>query len=130
MHISLRSGERIYINGAVVRVDRKVSMEFLNDVTFLLESHVLLAEHATTPLRQLYFIVQTMLIEPSKADEARAMYEKSRAALMVSFKNPDVLAGLERVHQQITSDKVFDALKTIRMLYPIEEAIMGRGRAA
>ncbi|HET6377498.1 MAG TPA: flagellar biosynthesis repressor FlbT, partial [Methylocella sp.] len=25
MHISLRAGERIYINGAVLRVDRKVS---------------------------------------------------------------------------------------------------------
>jgi flagellar biosynthesis repressor protein FlbT len=44
MNISLRRGERIFINGAVLRVDRKVCLELLNDVTFLLESHVMQAE--------------------------------------------------------------------------------------
>ena len=38
---------------------------------FLLESHVLQAEQATTPLRQLYFILQVMLMNPGGADEAR-----------------------------------------------------------
>ena len=56
MQISLKAGERIYINGAVVRVDRKVSIELMNDVVFLLEAHVLQAEETTTPLRQLYFV--------------------------------------------------------------------------
>lgn len=130
MHISLRSGERIYINGAVVRVDRKVSMELLNDVTFLLESHVILADDATTPLRQLYFILQTVLIEPAKADEARAMYEQSRALLMVSFTSRDVLDGLERVHKQIEAGKIFDALRIIRTLYPLEEAILAGRRSS
>jgi len=46
LHISLRPGERIYVNGAVLKVDRKVSIEFLNDVTFLLEQHVLLPDDA------------------------------------------------------------------------------------
>lgn len=128
MQISLRAGERIYINGAVVRVDRKVSVELLNDVAFLLESHVLLAEQATTPLRQLYFIVQTMLVEPVKAAEAQAMFEQSYALLMMSFKNADVLAGLQRVHQQISTGKVFDALKIIRGLYATEQAILARGQ--
>ena len=41
MCISLRSGEKIYINGAVLRVDRKVTLELINDVTFLLESQVM-----------------------------------------------------------------------------------------
>ena len=31
MNISLRKGEKIYINGAIFRVDRKVSIELLND---------------------------------------------------------------------------------------------------
>ena len=70
MHISLRPGEKLYVNGAVLRVDRKVSVEFLNDVTFLLENHVILPEEANTPLRQLYFVVQTMLIEPARLPSA------------------------------------------------------------
>ena len=65
MHISLRAGEKIYINGAVLCADRKVSLELLNDATFLLEAHVMKVESATTPLRQLYFIVQIMLMNPT-----------------------------------------------------------------
>ena len=53
LRISLKAGEKIFINGAVLRVDRKVALEFLNDVTFLLENHVLQPEEAKTPLRQL-----------------------------------------------------------------------------
>ena len=41
MNITLRAGERIYINGAVLRVDRKATLELMNDATFLLETHVM-----------------------------------------------------------------------------------------
>ena len=50
MNITLRAGEKLYINGAVIRVDRKATIELLNDVTFLLENHVMQADQATTPL--------------------------------------------------------------------------------
>ena len=67
MNITLRAGERIYINGAVMRVDRKATIELMNDATFLLETHVMQAEDATTPLRQIYFVVQVMLMDPARA---------------------------------------------------------------
>jgi flagellar biosynthesis repressor protein FlbT len=75
MKVSLRPGERIFINGAVLRADRKVSIQFLNDVTFLLENHVLQPEAATTPLRQLYFIVQTMAIDPATLAMSTELFE-------------------------------------------------------
>ena len=74
--INLKSGERIFINGAVLRVDRKVSIEFLNDVTFLLEAHVMQPEQTTTPLRQLYFIMQTMVIDPADAATAKRLFDE------------------------------------------------------
>ena len=66
MNITLRAGEKLYINGAVIRVDRKATIELLNDVTFLLENHVMQADQATTPLRQIYFAVQVMLMDPGR----------------------------------------------------------------
>ncbi|MFO7460819.1 MAG: flagellar biosynthesis repressor FlbT, partial [Desulfatiglandales bacterium] len=62
LKISLKPNEKIYVNGAVLKTDRKVSLEFLNDVDFLLEAHVMQPEEAITPIRQLYFIVQVMLM--------------------------------------------------------------------
>ena len=124
LRISLKSGERIFINGAVLRVDRKVALEFLNDVTFLLENHVLQPEDANTPLRQLYFIAQMMLINPEGAEQSMAMFRKSVIMLLNCFKHEEVLAELKRIDGMVTSGRAFDALKAIRALYPIEDKIL------
>ena len=124
MHISLRAGEKIYINGGVLRVDRKVSLELLNDVTFLLESHVIQAQDAKTPLRQLYFVVQLMLIQPSEAEEARAMFRRLLPLLLTTFENRDILAGLKTVDVLVAEGRHFEALKTIRGLFAVENSIM------
>ncbi|MBP2548041.1 flagellar protein FlbT [Neorhizobium galegae] len=124
LRISLKSGERIFINGAVLRVDRKVALEFLNDVTFLLENHVLQLEDATTPLRQLYFIAQMMLINPEGKEQSLAMFRKSITMLISCFHDDEVLAELKRVDAMVASGRAFDALKAIRGLYAIEDRIL------
>jgi flagellar protein FlbT len=130
LRISLKSGERIFVNGAVLRVDRKVAIEFLNDVTFLLENHVLQPEQATTPLRQLYFIAQMALINPEGAEQSIAMFRKSVIMLLSCFKNDEVLAELKRVDALVTQGRAFEALKAIRGLYPIEDRILNNQEMA
>ena len=124
LRISLKAGERIFINGAVLRVDRKVALEFLNDVTFLLENHVLQPEDATTPLRQLYFIAQMILINPEGKDQSTTLFRKSIVMLLSCFKNEEVLAELKRIDGLVATGKAFDALKSIRGLYVVEDGIL------
>lgn len=124
IQISLRAGARIYINGAVVRVDRKVTLKLLNDVAFLLESHVLQAEETTTPLRQLYFVLQTILMDPGNAPAARALFNSVLSSTMSSFRNETIVAKLDLVVSMVAEDRVFDALREIRALFPIEDQIM------
>ena len=125
MQIALKPGERIFINGAVIRVDRKVTIELMNDVTFLLESHVLQVEDTTTPLRQLYYVVQTMLIEPRSAKEAHRLFREQLATLMATFRSESVLTALAQVGKLVESDRLFEALRTIRRLFMVESAILG-----
>ncbi|RVU20273.1 flagellar biosynthesis repressor FlbT [Methylobacterium oryzihabitans] len=127
MNLSLRAGERVFINGAVLRVDRKVTIELMNDATFLLENHVIQPEEATTPLRQLYFAAQTMLIEPARAEEARAVYRRLDAALMATFVNAEILHGLRNAAAMIEAERPFEALKVIRGLYPAEATVLAGG---
>lgn len=124
LRIALRAGEKIFVNGAVMKVDRKTSLEFMNDVTFLLESHVLQADDARTPLRQLYFIVQMILIDPANAEEARRMFSATHKLLLGSFKNEDIRDGLSDIAEMIERDRPFDALKRLRALIPVEDDIM------
>ncbi|WP_395665167.1 flagellar biosynthesis repressor FlbT [Methylocella sp.] len=128
MHLSLRAGEKIYINGAVLRADRKVSIELLNDVTFLLEAHVMKVEDAVTPLRQLYFIVQIMLMNPTDSDRAAQMFEQSMRSLLSIADDGMLRAGLQNVKAHVDAGRVFEALKAIRALFPAEAEIL-RGAA-
>jgi flagellar biosynthesis repressor protein FlbT len=130
LKISLKPNEKIYINGAVLRVDRKVSIELLNDVQFLLENHVLQADEASTPLRQLYFIVQIMLMNPGGAGQALAMFRKSLPLLIASFTDERVKTALKDIDRQVSEGHVYEALKAIRALYPIEQAILENGASA
>lgn len=124
LKISLKAGERIYLNGAVIRVDRKCTIELMNDVQFLLENHVLQADNASTPLRQLYFILQVILMNPEGADDARAMFRRSLPLMLATFSNEEVRAGLKQVDRLVGEGEVYEALKQIRGLYRLEEEIL------
>jgi flagellar biosynthesis repressor protein FlbT len=125
LKISLKPNEKIYINGAVVQVDRKVSIEFLNDVQFLLENHVLQADQASTPLRQLYFITQVILMNPEDAEPARDMFRRSLSLLLESFSDEQIRSTLKQVDRLVGEGHVYEALKAIRSLYALEYQIMG-----
>jgi flagellar biosynthesis repressor protein FlbT len=124
MKVSLRAGELIYINGAVLRVDRKVALELVNDVMFLLEGQVMQAADATTALRQLYFIVQHMLMNPTNHQDATTLYGQHHAALKAACENQEMLEGLAAIEDLVGADRYYEALKRIRALFPVEQAIL------
>lgn len=124
MNISLRADEKIYVNGAVLRVDRKVSIELLNDVTFLLESHVMQANDATTPLRQIYFVIQIMLMDPNATPAALELSRKLIDAALRTFESREILSGLKAIDEMVVCARYFDAMKALRALFPAERASM------
>jgi flagellar biosynthesis repressor protein FlbT len=121
MFIHLKRGEKLYVNGAVLRVDRRTSLEFLNDVSFLLENHVLQAEQATTPLKQLYFVAQTMLMDPSNAGMTVELYKHLSHRLRLSCTNSRIRDSLDVADKKVVEGRYFDALKYLRSAFAEEE---------
>ena len=133
LSLLLKAGDRLFLNGAVIRADRKVRIEVLNDAIFLLGTHLLQPEDANTPLRQLYFAVQTMLVEPDAATNAKVMALRMTASLMQAFSNREVLSGLMDIEHDIQRGKPYPALKKLRALYQFEQSILNneqKGKAA
>ena len=124
MNITLRAGERIYINGAVLRVDRKATLELMNDATFLLETHVIQATEATTPLKQVYFVVQVMLMDPTSAKATVPLATSLIDKALLAFVHPQIRQGLLAVTDLIGRSRYFEAMKSLRVLYPLEQAEM------
>src|SRR5687767_4026952 len=117
MLIHLKRGEKLYVNGAVLRVDRRTSLEFLNDVSFLLENHVMQAEEAKTPLKQLYFIVQTMLMGPANAAMTAELYKHLSHRLRTTVADDQIIAAVDQADRKVLDGRYFDALKIIRSAY-------------
>lgn len=126
MHIHLKRGEKLYLNGAVLRLDRRATLELMNDAQFLMEGHVMQAENATSPLRQLYFVTQTMLMDPTNADMTAELYKHQSAQLRRVCHTPTVLATLERADGFVMEARYFDALKVLRSAFAVEDEIMAR----
>ncbi|MEK4035340.1 flagellar biosynthesis repressor FlbT [Methylocystis sp. IM3] len=124
MNISLRRGERIFINGAVLKVDRKVCLELLNDVTFLLENHVMQADSANTPLKRLYFIIQAMLMSPNDCEAPLQLCREMFVSLSSEPLDPRIMEGLRAAVRNIEDKRMFDALKVVRSLFPLEAELL------
>ena len=124
LSLLLKAGDRLFLNGAVIRADRKVRIEVLNDATFLLGTHLLQVEDARTPLRQLYYAVQTLLIEPDSAAGASVMAQRMLASQMMAFGNRAILDGLREVERDLARGKPYPALKILRSLFAVEDRIL------
>ncbi len=130
MIITLRAGERFFINGAVIRIDRKASIELLNDVTFLLENHVMQAENATTLIRQIYFAVQIMLMDPAAAASAAPLADSLVESALVSYRAPQLTERLQGVAASLARQRYFEALKALRGLFALEDQELAPPAAA
>ncbi len=130
IQLYLKANEKIFINGAVLKVDRKVSFELLNDVTFLLESNVIQKEDANTAMKQLYFVVQLMLMHPGDIDQPMTMFKTMVNSLLATLETPELIKGVKDVDVEVSTGKYFAALKIVRNLIAIESEILSPGSAA
>jgi flagellar biosynthesis repressor protein FlbT len=128
MQIHLKRGEKIYVNGAVLRVDRRASIEFLNDVNFLLENHVIQADDARTPFKQLYFVVQTMLIDPENAGVTLELYKHLSHRLHKAVDTAEFVEVLRATDERVEGGRHFDALKQLRGAFRLEEDLLSGRR--
>lgn len=130
MRFSLKAGERIFINGAVLTVSQKVTLSLLNDARFLLESHVLQVNDATSPMRQLYFVVQALLINPQESVKTILAFRNLHDALALIYTDDKVKDALRTVRELVEADRTFEALKIIRNLFEMDDNRVSRIEAA
>ena len=119
IRLHLGANERLFINGAVLRTDRKVSVELLNDATFLLENHVLQKDMATTPIRQMYFVAQLLLMDPASSENSIEVFRSIVTGTLEKMEYQQLANAVKDVDVDVSSGKVFSALKKLRELVSI-----------
>ena len=115
MHIALKKGSKIYLNGAVIRVDRKVNIELLNEATFLLESNMMDADEANTPLKQIYYVLQSAMLRPNSASSVNRLLRVMTDALEHTA-TPERSGSMDDVTRMCADGRYYDALKRLRTI--------------
>jgi flagellar biosynthesis repressor protein FlbT len=125
MQIHLKKNEKLYLNGAVIRLDRRGTIELLNDANFLMENHIMQPEQASTPLRQVYFVVQLMLMDPPNAPLLKELFAVNMAQLRRTT-SEELDEIIESVEKRVIDGGYFEAMKTIRQAYALEQRTANR----
>lgn len=129
LKLKLKSGEKVYINGALVENrGAAAELEILNKVPLLREKDILLEKDADSPCRQVYFIVQTLYFNPS--DEAKVLQLLSKLTLEIVKAAPSTASLLEKMFGEVSQRKYYSALRTVGELIRYEETLLSHAKPA
>ena len=114
IRIFLKEDEQVYLNGANIRVDRKVSIELLNKPKFLLTHHIMPIADVDSPLKQLYFVIQLMIIETVPRHDAKKMFKEAIRLILQDNDLPYINHLVKNVLDCVNRDREYHALKMLR----------------
>ena len=125
LKLNLRANERLVINGALLTALKPTSLLINNQVSMLLERHIMRPEHANTPARRIYFAVQCAYI--ADASE-RAPYLEQAQSYIRDFEgateSSKMRALLGDMRRHLEQRAYYDALKQCRDLISYEEVVL------
>lgn len=121
LKLSLKPGERIAINGAViVNGDRRTEFAVENKASILRERDIMRAEEATTPARRVYLPVMMMALAPLDRREAFAEFDRRLSEFAEAVSTPQALGLCLKISAAVANGAYFKALGHCRSLIEYE----------
>lgn len=122
LKLTLKPGERVAINGAViVNGDRRSSLIVENKARVLRESDIMQPEDATTPARLIYIPIMMMYLEPDDQASMSAEFEKRLKEFMAAISSADALQTCATLAAHVANKDFYKALIECRALMEFEE---------
>src|SRR5580698_4796680 len=115
LKLKLAANERLIVNGAVmVNGGCRTTLIIRNFAHIMREKDVLQEEDANTPTRRLYFILQTMLMQPPPSEAVEASYRLAHSQLTTAYERPDNLVILAEVDRMVGIGDFYKAMMKLQ----------------
>ena len=125
LKISLKPGEKVVINGAVIsNGDRRASFVLQNKASVLRERDIMQAEEANTPARRIYFPVMMMYLDEGGQDDYYTEFSTRMNEFMDAVQRPEVITECIRINKDVANKDYYVALKACRKLFEYEEQLL------
>ncbi|MFO7716070.1 flagellar biosynthesis repressor FlbT [Desulfosarcina sp.] len=123
LKITLKSGERMIIGGAVVtNGPTKCNLIIENTVPILRDKDILSTDKANTPARRIYFSIQLMYIDGTHLTAHHKLYWKLVREFLDAA--PSALGIIDKISEEILNGNYYQALKNCKKLIAYEEEVI------
>lgn len=126
LRISLRNGEPVIINGAVLRSVGRTDLVVENNATVLRGRDVMKPEDANTPARRLYFACMMAYIDSDNLEKHQETLLSQLQALVTALEAPEAKAMCLSFAEKVALGKFYAALSDCRWLFKYEAEVLGR----
>jgi flagellar protein FlbT len=126
LRISLRDGEKIVVNGAVLRAGGRANLWVENTVAMLRGSDVMTPEQANTPARRLYFFCMMAYIDPANAADHQDSLAELTRQFLDALVSPDARGLCIGFAETVATGDYYRALADCRALIDYETQALSR----
>jgi len=130
LRITLRDGEQMIVNGAVLRSVGRTELCVENNVSLLRGREVMAPEEAVTPARRLYYACMLAYIDPEGASGHHDAIIGYLSGLIVALESLDAKAACVRFAGKVATGNYYRALADCRALISYESEVFNRTLAA
>jgi flagellar protein FlbT len=125
LKITLKPGEKIIIDGAVIKNGEKATTFYIeNKATILREKDIMREEDAITYCSKIYFIIQLMYLDGKNMVEYHNIYWKLVQDLVEAV--PRATGIVDAISQNILEENYYKALKLAKKLIAFEKEVLSR----
>lgn len=125
LRISLRDGEKVVVNGAVLKAVGRTDLVVENKVAILRGREVMKPDEATTPARQLYFHTMMAYVDPADDDGRQDRIIVALEKLMALLSSDAACAVSLAFATKVAQLQFYKALADCRQLIQLENEALG-----
>lgn len=130
LRITLRDGEKMILNGAVLRAVGRTQLSLENGAAILRGRDVMNPEEADTPAKRLYFACMMAYVDPDNLDRYREDILVLIGDLLSAFTSIESKAVCTTFAEKIATNQYYRALGDCRWLIAYEAEVLARVPAA
>ncbi|WP_323765188.1 flagellar biosynthesis repressor FlbT [Marinovum sp.] len=124
LNLTLKPFERVIVNGCMLRNGgRKSTIIVETRADIIRETDLLKPDAATTPVKAVYFLIQSALVDAEGRDKAAKAAQQRLAVLATTF-SPELRGHVFTAANNVSLGEYFTALRDLRPLLAREAEVL------
>lgn len=126
LRLTLKPNERIIVNGCIIRnSDRRQLIVIENQADIVREADLLSDGDSRTPVKEVYFFVQSALVDPSLREKLVPLIQKNLGRLVPVF-HDEMSTHIFEAASHVSCGDFYKALRALRPVIQYEAQLFAK----